>query len=136
MGIGANTAIFTLTWNIVLKGLPVPHPEQFVVYEMRDGLDGTGLSGPLYTQLRRRQKTSVDIFAMTNEFIPVRNGTHTTKQFVQMFSGNAFNVLGLEPALGRTFTQQDDKNQGEQGIPAVLGSANTGKANFTVIPML
>ncbi len=120
LGIGANTAIFTLTWNIVLKGLPVPHPEQFVVYEMRDGLNGTGLSGPLYTQLRQRQKTSVDIFAMTNEFIPVRNGTHTTKQFVQMFSGNAFNVLGLEPALGRTFTEQDDKNQGEQGIPAVL----------------
>ncbi len=120
LGIGANTAIFTLTWNIILKGLPVPHPEQFVVYEMRDGVNGTGLSGPLYTQLRQRQKTSGDMFAMTNEFVPVRNGTHTTKQFVQMLSGNAFNVLELEPALGRTFTERDDTNQGAHGIPAVL----------------
>jgi predicted permease len=120
LGIGANTAIFTLTWNIVLRGLPVPHPEQLVAYEMRDGLNGTGLSGPLYTHLRQRQKTSVDIFAMANLFVSVRNGDHTTKQFVQTLSGNAFNVLGLEPALGRTFTEQDDKNQGAQGIPAVL----------------
>ncbi len=120
LGIGANTAIFTLTWNIILKGLPVPHPERLVIYEMRDGLNGTGLSGPLFTQLRQRQKTSVDIFAMSYVFVPVRNGEHTTKQFVQVVSGNAFNVLGVEPALGRTFTEQDDKNQGANGIPAVL----------------
>ncbi len=120
LGIGANTAIFTLTWNIILKGLPVPNPEQLVAYEMRDGLNGTGLSGPLYNQLRQRQQTSVDIFAMANYFISVRNGDHTTKQFVQMLSGNAFQVLGLEPTLGRTFTEQDDKNQGAQGIPAVI----------------
>jgi predicted permease len=121
LGIGANTAIFTLTWNIILKGLPVPHPEQLVSYEMRDSSgSGTGLSGPLYTQLRQRQKTSTDIFAMASSQTFVRNNTHTTQQYVQMLTGNAFNVLGLQPALGRAFTEQDDKSQGTQGIPAIL----------------
>jgi predicted permease len=121
LGIGANTAIFTLTWNIILKGLPVPHPEHLVAYELRDssGSD-TGLSGPLYTQLRQRQKTSIDIFAMAGSQTAVRNNTHTTQQPVQMLTGNAFNVLGLQPALGRAFTEQDDKSEGTQGIPAIL----------------
>ncbi len=44
LGIGANTAIFTLTWAIVLRSLPVPHPEQLVQYGMRNGGTLIGLS--------------------------------------------------------------------------------------------
>ena len=54
LGLGASTAIFTLTWNIVLKSLPVPHPGQLVEYQMSNGSNTVGLSGPLYRLLRER----------------------------------------------------------------------------------
>src|SRR6202046_1025309 len=51
LGIGANTAIFTLTYAVILKSLPVPDPQQLVRYTFRSGAQDLGLSGPLYDAL-------------------------------------------------------------------------------------
>ena len=51
LGIGANTAIFTLTYAVILKSLPVPNPQQLVRYKLNSGDFDLALSGPLYDAL-------------------------------------------------------------------------------------
>ena len=117
LGIGANTAIFTLTWNIILRSLPVPHPERLVEYELRNGDTVHGLSGPLYRLLRQRQTTSTDLLAWTSdEKVPVAHGSQLSLETVQLLTGNGFSILEMQPYLGRLFSEQD-----EQGMVAVLG---------------
>ncbi|GGH02251.1 hypothetical protein GCM10011586_17560 [Silvibacterium dinghuense] len=108
LGIGANTAIFTLTWNIVLRGLPVHDPGRLVVYEMRNGDTLHGLSGPLYTLLRARQQTSTDMLVWANdEKVPVVADGRTTAETAQVLTVNSFSLLGLAPELRRPFYAQD-----------------------------
>ncbi|MFT4112538.1 ABC transporter permease [Silvibacterium sp.] len=108
LGIGANTAIFTLTWNIVLRGLPVRDPGRLVVYELRNGDTVHGLSGPLYTLLRARQKTSTDMLAWTDYAkVPVSRNGQTSLERLQLLTVNSFGMLGLQPQLGRAFSAQD-----------------------------
>jgi predicted permease len=120
LGLGANTAVFTLTWNIVLSGLPVPHPGQLVEYEMRSSETMIGLSGPEYRILRQRQRTSTDLLAWASDAMPIRQGTQTTQTHVQLLTGNAYRVLELQPYSGRFFDEAEDRSQGAKGIPAVL----------------
>ncbi|HEY1766156.1 MAG TPA: ABC transporter permease [Terracidiphilus sp.] len=116
LGIGASTAIFTLTWNIILKSLPVPHPERLVEYELRNGDTMHGLSGPLYRLMRQRQTTSTDLLAWaSDEKIPVRHGDQVSLETIQLLTGNSFRILEMQPYLGRLFSEQD-----EQSLPAVL----------------
>jgi len=129
LGLAANTAIYTLTWNIVLAGLPVPHPSRLVEYEMRNGETMVGLSGPLFSSLRQRQRTMTGLLAWVSDVVPVRQGTQTAPTHVQFISPNAFTVLDMQPALGRLFDEQQDIGEGANGIPAIL-SYNAWQSRF------
>ena len=75
LGIGANTAIFLLTWSILLKSLPVLHPEQLVRYTFRKGESEIGLSYPLYQGLEKSQRAASGLFAwQSSEAALRRNG--------------------------------------------------------------
>lgn len=124
LGIGASASIFTLTSAIVLKSLPVPHPERLVSYDLRDGDRIRGVSGPFYTLLRQRQTTSTDLMTWTNlawmkdQKISVRFGSQSSLEDIQFFSTNSFHVLELQPYLGRGFSDQD---QDAPVMPVVVG---------------
>lgn len=118
LGISANTAIFTLTWNIVLSGLPVPHPERLVVYAMQKGQMTIGLSGPEYAALQERQKSSRDLLAWHDSHVGVRTGTNSTQEPIEMLSANADRILEIQPALGQFFSGQE-----ANGTPAMLSYA-------------
>lgn len=121
LGIGANTAVFTLTWAVILKGLPVPHPARLVEYEMRNGDSMIGLSGPEYAALRHRQKVCTDLLAWASDSASVRNGNALERRLhIQLLSGNAFHVLEMQPYLGNFFSERTDTNEGARGIPVVL----------------
>jgi predicted permease len=120
LGLAANTAVFTLTWNIVLAGLPVPHPGRLVEYEMDKGETMVGLSGPQYNLLRQRQRTLTGLLAWASDIVPVRQGTQTASTHVQFISPNAFRVLEMQPSLGRLFDEQQDTGDSANGIPAVV----------------
>jgi hypothetical protein len=62
-GIGANTAIFLLTWSILLKSLPVPHPGELVHYRFNSGDRDIDFSYPLYETLRAHQSATTGVFA-------------------------------------------------------------------------
>ncbi|MHB1674555.1 MAG: ADOP family duplicated permease [Acidobacteriaceae bacterium] len=121
LGIGANTAVFTLTWAVILKGLPVPHPDRLVEYEMRNGDQMIGLSGPEYAALRRQQKSCIDLLAWASDSASVRKGDALERRVhIQLLSGNAFHVLEMQPYLGNFFSERTDTNEGVRGIPVVL----------------
>jgi len=111
LGIGANTAVFTIINAVLLRALPVPHPEELV----RLGASPV-LSFAMYQDLRARQQVFTDILATTREWqvrltIPDRAGTSTLDNVPTAFvTANYFDVLLIRPHVGRFFVEQDDQH--------------------------
>lgn len=127
LGIGANTAIFTLVNAVLLKSLPVSHPEELVLFSDVTG-EGTSLedtpktgewkrfSYASYQYLRDHNQSFQDITALRSgeTRLSVRmTGTQTSDAAQRvsghLVSGNYFSVLGVTAMRGRLFTQEDDK---------------------------
>jgi predicted permease len=128
LGIGANTAIFTLVHAILLKSLPVSHPEQ--LYNLGDDSDCCSLGGsqdsftlfsyPLYTEVRDHTPEFSEIAAFRSALLwtSVRRSGDTG--FAQPFraqyvSGNYFTLFGVGAFAGRVLTPTDD----QRGAPTV-----------------
>ena len=114
LGIGANTAIFSLINAVILKTLPVSHPEQLVELVMKTE-DGTSFTNPIWEQVRDRQ----DVFSGAFAYSPIRlnlaAGGEVRNASTSWVSGDFFSTLGVHPLLGRTFTAADD----QRGCPAI-----------------
>jgi predicted permease len=116
LGIGANTAIFTCINALLLRPLPVRDASSLV--EMSAARkDGRGLlSFPTYRDIADRQQVLKGIVATMGETptrVTIPSGTGTSEidnVRISFVSGNYFSVLGLEPAAGRLFSPDDDKN--------------------------
>ncbi|MGH9581832.1 MAG: ABC transporter permease, partial [Bryobacteraceae bacterium] len=148
LGIGANTAIFSLTYAVILKSLPVPNPGELVRYTLREpGVSDLSLSGPLYDALRKHETVNRDILAWSGVDLAVRRNGIVTRVHGAMVSGNGFSVLELRPYLGRVFGGSDNGYQAVLGYsywkthfqasPAVLGrSLSINGRAVTVIGVL
>ncbi len=114
LGIGANTAIFSLIDAVILKTLPVSHPEQLVELGMKTE-DGIWFTNPIWEQVRDRQ----DVFSGAFAYSPIRLnlavGGEVRNANTSWVSGDFFRTLGVNPLLGRTITQADDK----RGCPVI-----------------
>jgi putative ABC transport system permease protein len=113
LGIGANTAIFSLIDAVMLKTLPVNHPEQLLQVNMakRDiwGMEGPFVSNPVWEQLRDRQDVFSGLFgyAVTRfDLSPRGEARYVQGNYV---SGQFFDTLGLRPVAGRVMTVADDR---------------------------
>lgn len=106
LGIGANTAIFLLTYSIVLKSLPVPEPGQLIRYTFRSGGGEVGLSYPQYKALEQRQTAASGLFAWSNDDATLRGNGQPQKIHLALATGPVFGVLGLHPVLGRGLSPQ------------------------------
>ena len=132
LGIGANTGIFTVVNGLLLKMLPVRDPQQLAVVgdparvsSRSNGTPRTDVfSYPLYKELRDRNSVFSGLCAAaTDHHIEVdagQGGLPDEKINGRMVSGNYFNVLGLEPAAGRLFSDADDTAEGANPV-VVLG---------------
>jgi hypothetical protein len=123
LGIGANTAIFTLTYSVILKSLPVPNPGELVRYTFREpGVPDLSLSGPLYDALRKHETVNRDILAWSRADLAVRKNGTVTRVNGGLLTGNGFRVLELHAYLGRVFGDSDDvPGGGPNGYQALLG---------------
>ena len=123
LGIGANAAIFTLTYAVILKSLPVPDPGQLVRYTFREsGVSDLSISGPAFDSLRRHETVNQDILAWSNTDLAVDENGTVTRASGALMSGNGFRVLELQPYLGRVFGETDDvTGGGPNGYQALLG---------------
>jgi len=108
LGIGANTAIFSLINAVILRTLPVSHPEQLVELGMKTK-DGHSFTNPIWEQVRDRQ----DVFSGAFAYSPIRfnlaGGGEVRNANANWVSGDYFRTLGVNPLLGRTITAADDK---------------------------
>ncbi len=108
LGIGANTAIFSLIDAVILKKLPVSRPEQLVELVMKTD-NGSTFTNPIWEQVRDRQ----DVFSGAFAYSPIRlnlaAGGEVRNASASWVSGDFFSTLGVHAILGRTFTAADDK---------------------------
>ena len=134
LGIGANTAIFSLMNAVMLRQLPIQRPDRVVLFGIgraggsTDGLGDTQLySYWFYRQARARSRRFSELSAASSLIF---NGMHgavdkdTTLEpmDVQMVSGTYFSMLGVNPALGSEFTAADDEPEGAHPIAVISDS--------------
>jgi predicted permease len=129
LGLGVNTAIFSLTDQILLRMLPVERPQELVVLRSpgpkqgrvwSDGDNGAAsFSYPLYKELRDKNNVFAGLLARFAIPLSVAGDGQTERADGELVSGNYFDVLGVRPALGRLFTDEDDRAPGASPI-AVL----------------
>jgi predicted permease len=119
LGIGANTAIFSIVNTLMLRSLPVRQPQQIV--QLMTGPERTSWSNPLWEELRDRHAFLFDgAFAYSTPRFDLARGGEA--QFVNgmMASGGAFSVLGVPAILGRTFSPAEDVPGGGKDGPVAV----------------
>jgi predicted permease len=107
LGIGANTAIFSLIDAVLLKSLPVVHPEQ--LFQVTLGDRQQALTNPLWEAVRDRQDVFSGILASGNTQFDLASGGEEQHIDGAYVSGDYFSALGVSPALGHVFAQGDDR---------------------------
>ncbi|MGB6875834.1 MAG: ABC transporter permease [Candidatus Acidiferrales bacterium] len=112
LGIGANTAIFTIVDAVLLRPLPFKDPSRLVmIWEGFPslGFPKTGASVPDLTMYEREQKSFQFIGAFQNKDFDLSGGGEPERISGARVSASIFPMLGIQPLLGRTYTQQEDK---------------------------
>jgi predicted permease len=138
LGIGANTAIFSLLNAVMLRSLPVQQPEQLVLLGTADasGIGHTFVSTELYSypffrQLRQRNAVFSDVaavFSMASDVHGMllspsgQTGGEDEIIHAQLVSGNYFQLLGVEPVMGRTLADADDATEGGHPVAVISQS--------------
>ena len=152
LGIGANTAIFSVVESTVLAPLPYPQPERLVmVSESRPNLKQLDISYPDFQDWQRNARSFEDMAALTwhdYDLTSPGNAEHLDGMEV---SSDFFGTLGVKPVLGRDFSRAEDRPHGASAViisnrlwkerfassPQVLGkSVILDGANFTIIGVL
>ncbi|HYN07661.1 MAG TPA: ABC transporter permease [Vicinamibacterales bacterium] len=119
LGIGANTAIFSILDTLLLRALPVRAPERLAMVSI--GADDTSLTNPIWEQIRARPELFDGAFAFGSARFDLAQGGQT--EFVDGIwsSAGMFDALGVRPILGRTFVPDDDRRGGgADGVVAVI----------------
>jgi predicted permease len=133
LGIGANTAIFTLLDQVMLRLLPVERPEELVL------LDGPGanmgaffndqaFSYPMYRDFRDKNQVFAGVIARFGVPLSLEHKGQPERAAGELVSGNFFEVLGVPAALGRTLQASDDRTPG--GHPVVVLSHGFWQRRF------
>ena len=157
LGLGANTAVFSLINGLLLRPLPVPHADELTVlhYLRSDDPDPDySFSAPMFRALEKRHEAFTDIGAFSNQVFQVRGASGNVRLPGSMVSGQFFQTLQMPPLLGRYLTPQDDQPGGTgngfgvvlsedfwrtwfNGVPDVVGRRLTiANASFTVIGVM
>ena len=124
IGIGANTAIFSLINGLLLRPLPVSHADHLVVLQIHEGdpEPGYNFSSPIFRGLEQQHTIFSDVFAyFTGAPLQVRGRTGNEVIQGVMVSGQYFRALQTPPLMGRYLTPADDQPGGNtEGFAVVI----------------
>jgi len=118
LGIGMNAAVFSLFDRVLLRLLPVEQPRELVRFEFFGAFSGSAssfggemknfFSYPMYKDLRDKNQVFSGMIAADRAYVGVGWRNQAENKEAELVTGNYFQVLGLQPALGRLFTPSDD----------------------------
>jgi predicted permease len=136
-GIGANTAIFSLTDQIMVRSLPVRDPGQLALLSAKGRHYGSNqgwnrLSYPMYQDFRDHDLGFQGMFCFREISMSLGFDGRTERVSGEVVSGNYFPVLGVNAAVGRLFTARDDLYQG--GHPVAVLSYDFWQTRFAANP--
>jgi putative ABC transport system permease protein len=116
LGIGANTAVFTVVYGVLLRPLPFPQPERLVqlVESYKDHTEGAGLDIRQFLRLGGYSGLLENIAGYTQVDYNLRTGTGADHLTAFPVSAGYFRTLGVQPELGRDFVEQDDQGGGQR----------------------
>ena len=141
LGIGANTAIYSLMDQVMVRLLPVKDPARLVVLDAPGTNTGhrsshsdyiSGMSHPMFQQLLARNTVFSGMLAHYTVALHLSAGGQTDNVDGDLVSGTFFDVLGLRPAAGRLFTPDDDRVPG--GHPIVVLGHGFWRRRFAADP--
>ena len=133
LGIGANTAIFTLLDQILLRLLPVKEPQQLVLLTMRgrhygNNWGSNSISHPMYRDFQDHNQAFSGMFCRFGTDASVMGQGQAEPIPVELVSGSYFSVLGVTTAIGRPISPDDDRVP--NGHPVVVLSYNYWQQRF------
>jgi len=138
LGIGANTAIYTLVDQILLRRLPIKNPDELVMLFQRGPHAGSNMgdrmhSYPMYREFQLRAEPLAEVLARRTVETSVTVDGQTERLSGEMVSGNYFTLLGVPAAVGRVFSSQEDDRVYE-GHPVVVLSHDYWMTRFSGDP--
>jgi predicted permease len=134
LGIGATTALYSLVDQIVLRALPVDHPEQLILFnwngeQLAETFGGDNvMSYPICRDLKQQKQFFDGVFCRAATTINFSTGGEPRLTAAELVSGTYFSVLGVSPALGRLLMIDDDQTPGSS--PVVVISYDFWKNQF------
>jgi len=133
-GIGANTAIFTVANALLWRPLPFPQPGQLVLISAQrkaSGITQGELSWPRFEMVSRQNRSFSGVAAFTDESFNMTGQGDPEQLPAARVSWDFLPILGIRPALGRSFTQSEDRPGGD---PVVLLSHQLWSSRFAADP--
>ena len=139
LGIGANTAIFTLLDQVLLRLLPVKQPQQLVLLTMRghhygNNWGSNAISYPMYRDFQDHNQVFSGMFCRFPTSVSLSFGGQAERVDAELVSGTYFSVLGVTTVLGRAFTPEVDRVA--DGAPLVVLSYKYWKQRFAGDPSI
>jgi putative ABC transport system permease protein len=129
LGIGANTAIFSVVNGVLLRPLPFPNPNELVALGGHNTRDSSRsgrldtISFPEFFDLRSRNQSFAQLAAYRDKGFAFSNGAEVQNLRGQRVTGNFFDAAGIEPTLGRSFQLDDEKaGGGPRGLSVILSN--------------
>jgi predicted permease len=137
LGVGANTAVFSLINGLLLRPLPVPHAEQLAVLLYDDGgpdPNNFAFCTPFFRSLEKRHDVFSDVFAYNGDTLLVKGQSGSENVPGMLVSGQFFRAMETAPLLGRYLTPQDDQPGGSPAGLAVVISEDFWNTWFNRAP--
>jgi predicted permease len=138
LGIGANTAIFTLIDQILLRTLPVKNPHELVMLYQQGAHNGSNMgprmhSYPIYQDYQQKAEPLAEVLCRRLVAVSISVDNQTERLSAEMVSGNFFTMLGVPAAIGRVFNSREDDQQ-FMGHPVVVLSYDYWVSRFARDP--
>jgi predicted permease len=137
LGMGANTAVFSLINGLLLRPLPVPHAEQLAVLRYTEGSPDPNdyfLCAPFFRDLENQHEVFSDVFAYVGDTLQVKGPSGNENVPGMLVSGQFFQAMETAPLLGRYLTPQDDQPGGNPAGLAVVISEDFWNNRFNRAP--
>src|SRR5215470_8014901 len=154
LGIGANTAIFSITNAVLWRSLPYKNPDRLMIVQRIEGPshNASVWSYPKFEVLRDHSETFEQVAAFSDQNVPLTDTDNPERLQVEMVSASYFPLLGVEAALGRVFSPEEDQKPNTDAValvsyglwqrrygsnPGLIGQTiNLDKVPFTVMGVL